>query len=331
MKSSCLAVLRKEAEQLRCWLIENDLLRTNLIIQRDNQFVYFPVNEEVNIDNAPLMEKEFKLKKKQLKWQEVLDDILPSNTSLSSFDIIGDIAIIRVPPKLIEYQQHIAEAILVTHHNINVVCNDFGITDDYRIRQLKIIGGECRTETVHIEHGVSIELDIAQVYFSPRLAAERKRIADQLLPGETAIDMFAGVAPFSLVISALARPLHITAIELNPVAARYARRNAQRNGFYECINIIEGDAGRVVPKLEPVDHVIMNLPHSADKYFVQAIRQGRIIHYYDILPETKVADRLDWLCRQATLIGKQAVIRGWRTIGTYSPSKIKLAVDISIQ
>jgi len=331
MKTCCLAVLHEEAERLRCWLIENDLLRTDLIIQRDNQLVYFPVAEEVSFGNALLMEKEFKLKKRQLKWQELLADILPNNTSLSSFDIIGDIAIIRVPPKLSEYQQPIAEAILATHHNINVVCNDFGIKDDFRVRQLKIIGGECRTETIHVEYGVSIELDISQVYFSPRLAAERKRIADQLLPGETLIDMFAGVAPFSLVISALAHPLHTTAIELNPVAARYARRNVQRNGFYECITVIEGDAGQVVPRLEPVDHVIMNLPHSADKYFIHAIQQGRIIHYYDILPETHVSNRLDWLCQQATLIGKHAVIREWRKIGAYSPSKIKIAVDISIQ
>lgn len=331
MKSRCLAVLREEAERLRSWLMENDLLRTDLIIRSDNQFVYLPIAKDVIIGNARLMEKDFKIHKMQLQWQDILADVLPSNTSLSSFDVVGDIAIVRVPSKLSAYQQHIAEAILSTHNNINVVCNDLGIRDDYRVRQLSVIGGECRTETIHVEYGVSIELDVAHVYFSPRLATERKRIADQLLPGQTVIDMFAGVAPFSLVISALARPSHITAIDVNPVAVRYACRNVQRNGFYEGITVLEGDAGELVPQLEPVDHIIMNLPHSADKYFLQAIRQGRIIHYYDILPGKNVSDRLDWLCSQATQIGKQAVIREWRSIGAYSPSKIKIAVDISIQ
>jgi tRNA G37 N-methylase Trm5 len=76
------------------------------------------------------------------------------------------------------------------------------------------------------------------------------------------------------------------------------------------------------------DHIIMNLPHSASAYFTQAVRQGHIIHYYDILPEKKIPEKLRWLHRQAAQAGKQIMIKNCRKIGAYSPSKIKIAVDM---
>jgi tRNA (guanine37-N1)-methyltransferase len=331
MKSCCLAVPREDAERLRRWLLENGLLRTNLAIQRDEQFVYLPTSKEVVIDNLEIIEKEFHVRCQQPRWQKILSEIIPSDASLSSFDVVGDIAIIRIPSELVSYRQEIASTILAAHQNIKVVCHDMGIKDNYRVRDLQIIGGEHRTETIHREYGISIKLDVARVYFSPRLATERARIADQVKKGQTAIDMFTGVAPFPLIIATLANPSHITAIDINPVAAKYARRNVQHNKLHDRITIIEGDASRILPRIGAADHIIMNLPHSADTYFLQAAKHGNFIHYYDILSEKKVPDRINWLRHQASRVGKKITIQNCRKIGNYSPSKIKIAVDVLMQ
>ena len=56
---------------------------------------------------------------------------------------------------------------------------------------------------------------LKETYFSPRLANERKRITSLVKPGETVVDMFAGVAPFSIMIAKYANPKIIYAIDKN--------------------------------------------------------------------------------------------------------------------
>jgi tRNA (guanine37-N1)-methyltransferase len=330
MKSRCVIAPRRDAERLRHWLLENGVLRTDLNIQHDDQFVYLPILEEATIDNVETADKDFKVRKPQEQWHQKIADVLPNTASLTSFDVIGDIAIVRIPPELESYREDIANTILATHRSIKVVCNDLGVKEDFRVRDLQIIGGEDRTHTTHVEHGVYIELDIARVYFSPRLAAERKRIADQVQADQTVIDMFTGVAPFPLVIAASIESSHITAIDMNPVAVHYARRNVQRNKFFHRINVLQGDAIQILPNLEKADHVIMNLPHSAADYIIPAMQHGCMIHYYEILHEDSISDRISWLHAQGELLGKEVTIKNWRKIGAYSPRKIKIAIDLLI-
>ncbi|MEM2352242.1 MAG: hypothetical protein QXT26_07530 [Thermoproteota archaeon] len=65
----------------------------------------------------------------------------------------------------------------------------------------EVIAGSADTETVHKEHGCKYFLDPRKVYFSPRLYYEHYRVASQVVEGETVVDMFAGVDPFSILIA----------------------------------------------------------------------------------------------------------------------------------
>ncbi|MGC9554194.1 MAG: class I SAM-dependent methyltransferase [Thermoplasmatota archaeon] len=330
MWSPCLAVPRRRAERLRQWLLDQRLLRTDLAIRRDEQFVYLPVRRDVDVEETRLLEMEFEEREREPRWQEALVGVLPDGASLSSFDVVGDIAILRLPPDMDSYRREVGRAILSAQKNIRVVCNDRGVKDHYRVRDLEVIAGEQRTETTHREHGISMTLDVSQVYFSPRLATERRRVADQVQPGETVIDMFAGVAPFSLVIAAVSRPSQVYAIDVNPVAVRYARLNVQRNRLQEHVTVVQGDARQVLPSLPPADHIVMNLPHSAQDFFSLAVDRAGVIHYYDILEPEKIGERLDWLRSRAEEKGRQATVRETRTVGMYSPRQVKLGVDVVI-
>ena len=69
-------------------------------------------------------------------------------------------------------------------------------------------------------------LDVKKVYFSPRLATERKRITDQVKNNEIIVDMFAGIGPFSISI-ARKHKVKIYAIDINPYAYKYLKKNIE--------------------------------------------------------------------------------------------------------
>ncbi|MFO8133389.1 MAG: class I SAM-dependent methyltransferase family protein [Thermoplasmatota archaeon] len=331
MRSPCIAVSRRDAERIRQQLLEQGMLRTDLEIECDDRYVYLPVSAPVDIPSGEMQRRDFEERMQPPGLQDLLADILPPDISLSSFDVIGDIAIVRIPDEALPQRAAIGDAILATHSSINVVCRDRGVRDAYRVRDVEVIAGEQRTETIHVEYGIEIAVDVAGVYFSPRLAAERKRVADQIAPGDVVIDMFAGAAPFSVLIARLARPSKVYAIDINDMAVSYARRNVQRNNVADVVEVIYGDAAEVVPRLGHADHVIMNLPHSADEFYPMAARAGRRIHYYDIVGRDSVDERLGWLVRTAASEGKTASIQRWRQVGTYSPVQIKIGVDLAIE
>jgi tRNA (guanine37-N1)-methyltransferase len=319
------------AERVRRQLLERGVLRTDLEIQSDTEHVYLPIMEPVDVPGGEICRRTFEERERTPDLQDLLADRLPQDVALSSFDVIGDIAVVRIPDRALPYKKKIGEAILATHPSIRVVCNDRGVKDAFRVRDVEVIAGEQRTETMHVEYGTELAVDVAMVYFSPRLATERKRVADQVMPGDVVIDMFAGVAPFSILAARLAHPSHVYAIDVNPAAAAYARRNVERNNVADVVEVIQGDAAVVVPRLEHANHVIMNLPHRADEFFSLAVNAGDIVHYYDIVEKDGAKRRLDWLVERAAREDKKAVVQSWRRVGTYSPVQIKIGVDLAIE
>ena len=330
MESLCIVVPRKKAEKVRHEMMEKGLLRTDLKIRHDERYVYIPVASKVDVNDAVLKKMDFEEVKRKKNFREVIEK-LPGNAIISSFDIVGDIAIVRIPPEFREYEKDIGNAILSTHKSIKVVCADNGVVDDYRIRDVRVIAGENRTETTHVEYGAKIKVDISKVYYSPRLATERYRIAKCVNEGEVVIDMFAGAAPFSILIAKLAKPSRVYAVDINPVAAEYAVINSKENKVDDIVKVINGDARDVVPSLEKADHVIMNLPHNSHEFFPLAINAGRNIHYYEIIEKDKVEERLEQLKEKASNEGKKAEVKEWQVVGSYSPSKVKIGVDLLIR
>jgi len=301
MESLCIVVPREKAERVRQEMLEKELLRTDLKIRHDGQYVYIPVVEGADIKDAILKKMDFEKLKKEKNFHELIEPNLPEGMKISSFDVIGDIAIVRLPEELIEHKEKIGNAILSAHKSIKVVCMD------------------------------KIKVDVAKVYYSPRLATERYRIAKYVKEGDVVIDMFAGVAPFSLIIAKLSRPSRVYAIDINPVAAEYAAINARENKVDDIVEVIEGDARDVVPSLGKADHIIMNLPHSSHEFFSLAARHGKIIHYYEILEKDRIEERFEWLRKEASNQGKEMDVKHWRIVGSYSPSKVKIGADLLIR
>ena len=97
-----------------------------------------------------------------------------------SFDLIGDVAIVEIPDELAHRMQDIVEALVELYPRIKTVYGKGSARNGvYRLRELKLIYGD-EKETEHKENGYRIRLDVRKVYFSPRVANERQRIAKQV-------------------------------------------------------------------------------------------------------------------------------------------------------
>ena len=324
MEHICIAVPKNRAEEIRRILIEKNLIAKEFRVIRDDEHVYFPIKEKFCIDGCFICKKDFEYIKRE-SYRDILisKGIKPRSISI---DIIGDIAILRGEENL----EEIANAILSSNRQIRSVFCDRGIYDECRLRNIEFIAGEKKTETIHIEYGLKIKLDISKVYFSPRLANERMRVAKMVRENEIVIDMFAGVAPFSLLIAKFSKAKKIFAIDKNAHAIRYARENILLNKIKN-IEVIEGDVKNVLPSLPFADHIIMNLPHKSFEFLPLAVEKGRILHYYEIIERKKVEERIEEIKEEIRQEGYDAEIKNIRIIGNYSPSKYKVGMELFIK
>ena len=258
-----------------------------------------------------------------------------------SYDIVGDIAIIRIPETLKQYSGNIAEAIMQTHKHIKTVLRQVSpVTSDYRLRELELVTGERKTETIHKEYDCTFKVDLKRCYFSPRLVYERMRIAQQIQLGETVVNMFAGVGCYSIIIAKHSKPGRIYSIDINPIAIQYMRENVKLNKVGERVVSFQGDAKTVVEeKLRNIaDRVLMPLPEKAYKYLDYAMLTvkptGGWVHYYDFEhaekgenPIEKVKARV---AKRLQDFGVSFEMPFRRVVRTTGPRWYQIVVDIRI-
>jgi tRNA (guanine37-N1)-methyltransferase len=274
-----------------------------------------------------------------MKLREALKAVLiPEELGLlvGSFDIVGNVAIIIIPPGL-EYKEHlIAEAILRTHKNIRTVAKRAGNYDgEFRTIAMTVIAGEELQETEHRENGVRFILHPEKVYFSVRSSNERKRISLLVRPGEDVLVMFSGIGSFPLVIARNSQAGEIVGVEKNPDAHRYALKSLAGNKKIRNVLYYEGDVIEIVPLLcRTFDRVLMPLPRTSEFYLGPALavlRPGRWLHFYDFQSPDTFSRSIDKI-RHACRISNRQVIDSRTVIcGHCSPRIYRICVDALIK
>jgi len=331
MESLSLVVPKKKAEPIRKRLMEKGILRKDLQIRSDAKNVYLPVNQRVDL-GFPIETMDFKEVDREVSDYRLLVDIPEELRAMlpSSYDTIGSIAVVKIAPEVAAYSNQIGDAIIATQKSIKTVCSDSGVVDRYRTRDIQIVAGEKTTETLHREYGLTLDIDVSKVFFSPRLATERDIVAREVSAGEVVIDMFAGVGPFSIMIAKMRSPKTVYAIDLNPEAIELLKRNITLNKVSNVVPIL-GDARAEVGRLEKADRIIMNLPHDASSYIQEAIRAlkpGGVVHYYEITGEEDLAKRLEEIADLARKEGRVMREVARRRVKSYSPTLNFYALEI---
>lgn len=324
----CLRVPKEQGESVRSALMDAGLLDLGHRIGRDGDHILIPVLcssfDGYEAEQAVLAENERRITDYRELLPESMRESLPT-----SFDVIGDVVIVKLKDDVVKHKRKIGDAIGRTA-DARMVLLDTGVKGDMRVRDLTPIYGKGSTETVHRESGVSMAVDPATVYFNPRLATERLRIAALVEDGEIVIDMFAGVAPFPLVICRHARPKAVYAIDMNPEAKRLMDINIKKGGCDRIFSIL-GDAREEIVKLPPADRVIMNLPQSAGDFLQDALRhmkKGGTVHLYSIHERSEAEREIGELVGRMHTMGLPCEINGIREMKSYSPTSAVYATDI---
>ncbi len=192
----------------------------------------------------------------------------------NSFDIVGDIAITKLPDPSPANAQAIAQAIMRRHKKVKTVfAQTSGVAGNYRLRKLQHLAGENGTYTVHKESGCLFNVDVETCYFSPRLSHERIRIAELVQPSEIVVNMFAGVGCFSILIAKHQSTAKVYSIDINPAAIRFMQENIRLNRVYGKVVPVLGDAVTLTKDrfMGCADRVLMPLPEKALEYLPCAV------------------------------------------------------------
>ena len=291
-------------------------------------------------------------KKVFMKLKEALKDILEETELkkvIKSYDIIGDIILIRIHPDLNSKREIIAAALHKIYPRVKTIAAVplYSHTNElYRTRDLEVIWGDEHMETTHKESGCFFKVNPEYVFFSPRLSYERMRVARKVLHGETIINMFSGVGCFSIVIAKMQPQTKIYSLDVNPYAVEYMKENVILNKVEGKVIPILGDVREELTKLEDIaDRILMPLPEEAHSFLPLAVRAlklnkegaGGVIHYYDVAAGRKDNDLFDVSSERAKDILASAFGNSLRTeieekriVRSVAPRKYHVVLDLRV-
>ena len=326
----CVKVPLRQLNDTRKILMENQQMNMEYRIKAEEDFGYIPINGDV--EGYEIVDIELEAMKQRPKsFAELLKDELTSEEIeelKTSFDTIGDIVILEIPEDLEDKKAEIGDAAHEFTKRRSIYMKRSAIKGTTRVRDLEFLSGVDNPVTIHKEHQSRLKLDVSKVYFSPRLATERKRVMESVEDGEKILDMFCGIGPFPIVI-AKNKNVDITAVDINEVAIEYLKENIKLNKLKGTITPIAGDVNEVSKSLKnKFDRIIMNLPGLAYSFLdlaMDLIEDGGIINYYEF--SDSYEQGISRLKEAGLKKNKEVKIINTRKVKSTSPGEWHVAID----
>lgn len=253
-----------------------------------------------------------------------------------AFSILGNIAIVNFPDKYkISQKKKFANDILKQNSNIKTVLEKSGkFKGRLRKMQTKYLAGEKSKEVLYNENGCAFRFNVDNTYFSPRLSNERKEIANKIRKGDKVLVMFAGVAPFSIVIAKNSKTNVVYSNEINRTANKYTELNIGLNKLKDKLKLVPGDIKRVSKNIkEKFDVIVMPRPQLKDSFLEDAFRlskKGTRIYYYDFCNIEDCNLIIDKIKEEAKKAKKKIKILDQKKAGEIAPYKIRFRVDFKV-
>lgn len=265
-----------------------------------------------------------------MQLRERLKGIIPEDdlTRLSNrFNIIGDVAIVSIPPELEIYKMDIAKTIVSRHRKIKTVLNKLSkLEGNRRIASYEILAGN-ETITVHKEFGFRYRLDLREVFFNSHLSYERRRVALKVKPGERVIVPFCGVGPY--VVPVAAAGARVIAIESNSDACKWLAENVSLNRGEDNVDLIKGDALGVADLLNlrhlKFDRAIIPTPYGVDRaldILSPLVKNKGTIHFYTFRKKRQI----DGLIAKYENSGLE--VEFYRSCGNVAPGVSRWVFDL---
>ena len=330
----CVKVPLREINNTRIKLMSDGLMSMEYRIKTTDEYGYIPITNDIEGYAIEDIELE-PVKRVPHNFAEILEDELTPEeieNLKTSFDTIGDIVILEIPDELQDKKQLIGDAAYKFTKRKAIYMKKSAIKGTIRVRDLEFLSGVDDSLTIHKEHGVRLKLDVREVYFSPRLATERKRVMESVKDGEKILDMFCGIGPFPIVI-ARNKDVDITAVDINEAAIKYLDENIKLNKLKGNIESYCGDVREVSKGFKTkFDRIIMNLPGLAYSFLdvaVDLIEDDGIINYYEF--SDSYEQGIKRLNEAASSAGKKVEILNTRKVKSISPDEWHVSIDAKIK
>jgi tRNA (guanine37-N1)-methyltransferase len=338
------------AEHLRKWLSSHKVINQSLsfIKEEHNLIIPLTISEEEaknlfsSYQNKVHLEVGvFQFEKKEHTPKNLFESVkntIPSSLHKyipKAYDMIGDIVIVDIPNELIEYKTIIGNSLYSLFPSINTVYRKASsVSGKYRIRQLEFLSGEQNCDTIHLEYGIKIAVNICETYFSPRLGDEHQRVANSVKEEECIVDLFTGVGSFPLHI-AKKHDANIYAIDINENAIVCLEKSISINKLKGVIHPIQGDCREVVDKIPKADKVIMNLPSKSLDYIDVACKimkpKGILYFYYfssEESPKEEMIERLEIELQKSNW--KIREVLDYRRVRDSAPREIQACLELVV-
>ncbi len=273
---------------------------------------------------------------------EVLETILPPDLITyvpRAMDVVGRLAIVEIAPELEAWKHQVGRAVLQVNRHVETVLARAGrVEGTHRLRAMEVIAGGGPMLVTHREHGCTYQVDPTQVYFTPRLSEERRRVASSVRGGETIVDMFASVGPFAIQIAKTRSDVTVYAVDVNEQAFALLQRNVRANGVEAQVIPILGDIRIIGGQLAGrADRVILDLPEQAAAFIDVACRllkaRGGIMHYYCFQSEPAALATATERLRDAIANAKRRLqaVKYQRQLRQIAPRRWQVVVDAVIR
>ena len=256
-----------------------------------------------------------------------------------TFDILGNIALVKFSKEAKQKdKKRFAESLLKKNPSIKTVLEKTGkFKGRLRKQETKYLLGEKSKEVLYRENGCDFRFNIDTTYFSPRLSNERKEISKLIKKGDEVLVMFAGVAPFSIVIARHSMARKVYSVEINREATKYAKLNTELNKVKGKVEIVQGDIKRIAKKFvnekKKFDAIVMPRPQLKDNFLHEAFslsKKGTKIYYYGFCGNNEKNKILDEIKDEAKKAKKRIKILKTKVAGEVAPYRIRLRVDFRV-
>lgn len=253
---------------------------------------------------------------------------------MAGYDLLGNIALMKFPRGMKKKDKvAFGNAFISEHKQITTVLEKSDkIKGRLRTPETKFIAGVKTKEAVYRENGCVFRFNVDTCYFSPRLASERQEIAGMTKKGESVLVMFAGVAPFPIVIAKLGKAGRVVSVELNRACLKYAKDNVRENKVD--VEVVQADVKKYAAKSkEKFDRIVMARPNLKESFLSSAFRlskKGTLVHYYGFYPEEDLPEMIELIEAEAKKARTKIKLLGIKKAGDIGVRKYRYRADFKV-
>ena len=254
----------------------------------------------------------------------------------AGYQRLGGVLLLRLPAGLRPYFPLLGRAWQEELGVVTVLTQVGPVAGELRRPTVERIAGTV-TETEVVEHGIRWRFDAAELMFAAGNRTERARAGRLVRPGETVVDLFAGIGYFAIPAAVVGRAARVTAVEKNPLAFHYLVANADRNGVAEVIDARLGENRTVAIDPGIADRIFLGYLPDAMPWIPRALELlrtgGGWLHVHTVADAREAVSASERHVAAEVRAAGGRVDEGprGREVKPYGPGRTHVVVDVRVR